>query len=236
MLSRVNKEKSAPRAKGSLLTGIVKFLIGVLSLPLCYSVTKAFYANFMAMQSGSAVLPNFVWGIVVYAILHLLFYRPTYVYVLGHEAVHAGVAWIFGGRIKSFKVSKEGGSVGTDKSNFIIELAPYFFPIYTIIVTLIYFVVSHSYPVGYGGVFLFLIGFTLAFHIIATIEIMKVKQPDIVKSGYMFSISFVYIVNIIVIAAIFGLAFPGFDTKKFFVDFLAYSKYIYVAVVRQLFF
>jgi hypothetical protein len=156
--------------------------------------------------------------------------------VLGHEAVHAGMAWIFGGKIKSFKVSSNGGSVGTDKTNFIIELAPYFFPIYTMLITLAYYVFSHSYPISGSNVFLFLIGFTLAFHIIATIEIMKVKQPDIVKSGYMFSISFVYIVNIIVMAAIFGLAFPGFETKRFFIDFLEFSKYIYVAVVRQLFF
>jgi hypothetical protein len=235
MLSRVNKDKAAARPRGSLLANAVKFIIGVLSLPICYSVTKAFYVNFMHMQSASINLPYFVWGIVVYAILHLLFYRPTYMYVLGHEAVHAGMAWIFGGKIKSFKVSREGGSVGTDKTNFIIELAPYFFPIYTIVVTLIYFVVTQSYPIN-GTIFLFLIGFTLAFHIIATIEIMKVKQPDIVKSGYMFSISFVYIVNIIVMAAIFGLAFPGFETKRFFIDFLEFSKYIYVAVVRQLFF
>jgi hypothetical protein len=218
-----------------MIVNIAKFIIGVLSLPICYSATKAFYANFILMQGASLTLPYFVWGIVSYVIIHLLFYKPTYVYVLGHEAVHAGMAWIFGGKIKNFKVSGKGGSVSTDKTNFIIELAPYFFPIYTVIVTLIYFVVSQSYPVN-GSIFLFLIGFTLAFHIVATIEIMKVKQPDIVKSGYMFSIAFVYIVNIIVISTIFGLAFPGFTLHKFFLDFWEFSKYIYVAVVRQLFF
>jgi hypothetical protein len=65
---------------------------------------------------------------------------------------------------------------------------------------------------------------------------MKVKQPDIVKSGYVFSISLVYIVNIIAISCIFALAFPGFELKKFFVDFLVNTKYIYIAVVKQLFF
>ena len=214
---------------------VIKFIIGILSLPICYSVTKAFYGNFMLIQDASKILPSFVWGIISYVILHLLFYKPTYMYVLGHEAVHAGVAWIFGGKIKGFKVSEKGGSVKTDKTNFIIELAPYFFPIYTIVVTLIYFVVSQSYPIN-GSIFLFLIGFTLAFHIVATVEIMKVKQPDIVKSGYMFSIAFVYIVNIIVISSIFGLTFPGFAINQFFLDFWTNSKYIYVAVIRQLFF
>lgn len=218
-----------------MLKLVIKFIIGILSIPVTYAVTKAFYINFVMINEVAANLRYFIWGLVAYAVLHLLFYKPAYLYVLGHEAVHAGMAWLFGGRIKSFKVSKDGGKVATDKSNFIIELAPYFFPIYTIIITVIYFVVSQSYPVN-GAIFLFLIGFTLAFHIIATVEIMKVKQPDIVKSGYMFSIVIVYIVNIIVISTIFGLTFPGFSIGKFFLDLLKETQYIYVAAIRQLFF
>ena len=214
---------------------IIKFIIGVLIMPVAYAATRAFYGNFILIKEVAAHLNYFTWGIVSYAVLHLLFYKPAYLYVLGHEAVHAGMAWIFGGKIKSFKVSGEGGSVGTDKTNFIIELAPYFIPIYTIIATVIYFVVSRSYPTD-SSVFLFLIGFTLSFHIVATVETMKVKQPDIVKSGYLFSIVLVYIINIIIISVIFGLAFDGFSIKKFFLDMLGGSKYIYVAAIRQLFF
>lgn len=213
----------------------IKFIIGVLAIPVAYASTKAFYNNIILIKEVATGLHYFVWGILSYMILHLLLYKPTYLYVLGHEAVHAGVAWIFGGKIKSFKVSKEGGSVGTDKTNFIIELAPYFFPIYTIIITLIYFVVSRSFKVD-SSTFLFLIGFSLAFHIIATIEIMKVKQPDIVKSGYVFSVVMVYIVNIIVMATIFSLAFEGFSVNNFFLDLWSQTKYIYVALIRQLFF
>ena len=214
---------------------LIKFIIGVLALPVACAVTKAFYDNFILIAEAAKNLHYFIWGIVIYSVLHLLFYKPAYLYVLGHEAVHAGIAWIFGGKIKSFKVSEEGGSVGTDKSNFIIELAPYFVPIYTIIVTLIYFVVSRSYPIQ-GGTFIFLIGFTLAFHIVSTVEAMKIQQPDIIKSGYMFSIVIVYIINLTVVSLVFGLTFDGFSIKKFFLDSWIFSKYIYMAVTRQLFF
>ncbi|MCX5686850.1 MAG: hypothetical protein NTW09_05285, partial [Candidatus Omnitrophica bacterium] len=170
-----------------------------------------------------------------YVILHLLFYRPTYLYVLGHEAVHAGISWIFGGKIKSFKVSGEGGSVATDKSNVIVELSPYFVPIYAIIISVIYFVIASSYNIN-GAVFIFLIGFALAFHMISTIEVMKIRQPDVVKSGYFFSIVMVYVLNMVVISLIFGMLFPSFSVKKFLIDSWALSKNIYVAAVRQLFF
>lgn len=214
---------------------IIKFILGVLALPVAFAVTKAFYINFILINEVAVNLHYFIWGIVIYVILHLLFYKPAYLYVLGHEAVHAGMAWIFGGKIKSFKVSEKGGQVATDKSNFIIELAPYFVPIYTIIIAVIYFVVSRSYPIK-GATFLFLIGFTLAFHIVSTVETMKIKQPDIIRSGYIFSIVIVYIINIIIISLIFSLTFQGFSIHKFFLDMWAGSKYIYVAAIQQLFF
>ena len=214
---------------------IIKFIIGVIALPLAYGVTLAFYKNAILISELAKKLDYFIWGIVIYVILHLLFYKPTYFYVLGHEAVHAGMAWIFGGKIKSFKVSEDGGAVKTDKSNFVIELAPYFIPIYAIIITAVYFVIASSYAIN-STLFIFLIGFALAFHIISTIEIMKIKQPDIVKSGYFFSIIMVYVINIIVIALIFSLVFPGFSIKKFFIDVWSSSRYIYTAAIRQLFF
>lgn len=214
---------------------IIKFILGILALPLAWGITLAFYRNCILIKELAQSLQFFVWGMVIYVILHLLFYKPTYLYVLGHEAVHAGVAWLFGGKIKSFKVSEGGGSVGTDKSNVVIELAPYFIPIYAIVITVVYFVIASSYAIN-GSLFVFLIGFALAFHVISTIEIMKVEQPDILKSGYFFSIIMVYIVNILVISVIFSMVFPAFSLKKFFVDLWLSSKCVYVAVVKQLFF
>ena len=214
---------------------LIKFLIGILSIPIAVGVTAAFYKNFVLITTLSGSLPLFFWGIVAYTILHLLFYKPTYMYVLGHEAVHAGIAWIFGGKIRSFKVSEKGGSVGTDKSNTIIELSPYFVPIYAIIIAVIYFVVASSYRIN-GSAFIFLIGFTLAFHMILTIEVMKIRQPDIVKSGYFFSIILVYVFNVIVISLMFSMIFPDFSAKRFFIDSWVLSKGAYLAIVKQLFF
>lgn len=198
-------------------------------------MSVAFYNNIILVKELAGSLTFFLWGIASYAVLHLIFYKPTYLYVLGHEAVHAGVAWIFGGKIKSFKVSKKGGSVGSDKSNAVIELSPYFVPIYAIIITVIYFVIASSYNIN-GSVFTFLIGFALAFHMISTIEVMKIRQPDIVKSGYLFSIVMVYVLNIVVISLMFSLLLPSFSAKKFFIDAWRSSSHVYVAIVKQLFF
>ena len=214
---------------------ILKMVAGVLAVPLMFAVTHAFYTNVTQVSELSGILQYFIWGVVSYVVLHLLFYKPTFVYVLGHEAVHAIMAWVMGGKVHSFQVSKEGGSVSTDKTNTAIELGPYFVPIYAIVVMAVYFVVAYSYNIN-GAVFVFLIGFTLALHLVMTIEVMKTRQPDIVKSGYFFSIVLVYVLNIIIIAMLFGLLFHSFSAKRFFIDAALASKSIYGGIVRQLFF
>lgn len=214
---------------------VIKFMLALLAAPIAAAASIAFYKNFLLVKELSVSINYFIGGVVAYTVIHLLFYKPTFLYVFGHEAVHAGVSWIFGGKIKGFKVSKEGGSVATDKTNTIVELSPYFVPIYAIIVALIYFIVASSYRIN-GSIFVFLIGFTLAFHIISTMEVMKTKQPDFLKSGYFFSIVIVYILNILVISVIFSLLFPSFSMKGFFIDLFRSSRDIYMAVVKQLFF
>jgi hypothetical protein len=213
----------------------LKFLLGVLAIPVAFGVSVSFYKNVILIAVLAGSLKYFLWGIASYAVIHLLFYKPTYLYVLGHEAVHAGVVWIFGGKVKSFKVSKGGGSVGATKSNVVIDLSPYFVPIYAIIITIVYFIVASSYNIN-GSVFMFLVGFALAFHMISTIEVMKIRQPDIIKSGYLFSIVMVYALNVIVISVIFGLLFPSFSVKSFFIDAWRSSWYIYTGSMKQLFF
>ena len=54
------------------------------------------------------------------------------VYVFGHELTHALWVWLMGGRVSRFRVGRDGGHIVTDRNNFWIALAPYFFPLYSI--------------------------------------------------------------------------------------------------------
>jgi len=217
-----------------MLSAIIKFLFGILALPLAVAATAALYHNLGAVTQFSGALHIFSWGIVSYFIIHIFFYKPVFLYVFGHEAVHAITAWLCGGRIASFKASKNGGKVATDRSNLFITLSPYFIPLYTIIILVIYYIISASYHVR-SEVFIFLIGFSIAFHLALTVEAIKLKQPDITRSGPVFSVVFVYILNVIVIAVIFGILFSDFALRSYFSDFFVFLKRIYLDIFYQLF-
>ena len=53
-----------------------------------------------------------------------------WIYVVGHELTHVVWSWLFGGKVKKFRASSSGGEVVVTKSNFLVALAPYFFPLY----------------------------------------------------------------------------------------------------------
>lgn len=215
---------------------ILRTLLGFLFLPLVIASSRAFYSQLSEIGKLSKNQLYFFVGIGVYAILHLIFYKPAYLYVLGHELVHAFSTWICGGQVKSFRVSSTGGSVSTTKSNLFILLAPYFFPVYTVGLSLVYFIGSFFRDLTlYLPFFLFLIGFSLAFHLILTADSLRTKQSDILKTGYLFSISLIYIVNLAIVAFILSLIFSNVFFSVFLTSTLSHSKDIYLAIFKQLF-
>ena len=64
--------------------------------------------------------------------------KPVWTYVLGHEFTHAIATMLCGGRVKGMKVGSDGGHVYVTRDNFFVTLAPYFIPIYAIMVFVVF--------------------------------------------------------------------------------------------------
>src|SRR6266404_2956380 len=99
-----------------------KTIIAILLLPLCLGAAKALYLVMRASASGRADL---VWvpllaGAACWLVIFLMLPKPMWVYVVGHELTHALWTWLFGGRVRKFKASSEGGEVVISKNNFLI--------------------------------------------------------------------------------------------------------------------
>ena len=124
--------------------------------------------------------------------------RPIRTYVLGHELTHALWGLLMGAQIGKIKVSKQGGYVELSKTNFLISLAPYFFPFYTVMVIVVYYIASLFFSVEpYHMLFLSLVGITWAFHLYFTIQMVMTRQPDIMQNGRLFSFIIIYNLNLI---------------------------------------
>jgi len=214
----------------------IKYIIGVAALPLAIGFSRGFYAELQEIIFMSERLKFFLWGFVIYMIMHILFYKPFYIYTLGHEAIHVLATWMCGGHVTAFSITPEGGSVTTSKSNFFIELSPYFVPIYTLILIFLMPVVKSTLlDLEMFSMYIFGLGFTLAMHLVMTATVLKMRQPDILKSGYEFSFVLIYIANLVIIFLFLAFLSDGITFKSFVVKSLRYSKEIYLAIVNKFF-
>ena len=110
-----------------------------------------------------------------------------------------------------FSASSTGGRVEGTKGNFFIALSPYFFPVYTILLIGLYFLGKLFWePQQFTGAFVFLIGFTWAFHIILTVSALIKGQTEVKKNGYLFSLTIIYVMNVVVLGLVLIFISPDF--------------------------
>jgi len=190
----------------------VKFVIAIFLLPLCAILTQTFFTVF-----ARATVTHRLWageefwffslGAVLWLIAFFGLPRPMLVYVFGHELTHALWVWIMGGRVTRFRVGREGGHIVTDRNNFWIALAPYFFPLYSLLVIGVYGALGLFLNVQpYGRLLYALIGVTWAFHFTFTCWMIPKKQTDLTDHGTFFSLVVIYLMNLLLLSVMLALA------------------------------
>ena len=122
--------------------------------------------------------------------------QPIRSYVLAHELSHALWGMAMGARVHNMRLSKDGGSVSLSRTNFLITLAPYFFPLYTVLVIVVYRILVLFWDLEpYELYWLGLVGFTWGFHVTFTLKALSQHQPDIDEHGHVFSYVVILLMN-----------------------------------------
>ena len=185
-----------------------KFLTGLLLLPLCLALSMTLWRAIVILTQSPTRLPLLhafagVSGIVLWAVIWIFLPPLTRTYVLGHELTHALWTMLFGGKASGLKVGERGGSVRVSKNNAWITLAPYFFPLYTFIVALVWLLSAWLVPAvkPYAPIFVFWIGMTWSFHLTFTLRFLAYNQHDVREHGRLFSYALIYALNVLSIGA-----------------------------------
>jgi Peptidase M50B-like len=180
-----------------MLKKTTKILLGLALLPFCAGFTWQFGAAVFSMAYKPELPYYFLAGGLAYLCVHILFKKPILTYVFGHELTHAFFAVLFGGSVKSFQASERGGRVTITKSNFIITLAPYFFPLYTFAALIFYWLAAAANVRWAAGWSIFFAGAAFSFHLILTFFFLQTDQSDIKEHGAVFSYPLIYLFNVL---------------------------------------
>lgn len=207
----------------------VKFVIGLLLLPLCWASLETFLVllhadTFAGNYWRTPEFLSFAGGCLVWL---ALFYCARcrlmmWLYVAGHELTHALFVLICSGKVSKVHISSEGGHILTNRNNFLISLSPYFFPFYTALTILVWAVLQWIFreqgelnPVWLYGA----IGFTWMFHLTFTVWMIRREQPDVDQNGKVFSFALIILMNVLLISALLIIASPTATFAGFGISF-----------------
>lgn len=177
-------------------------LLGVLLLPAAAAIARTWCillgAWWSAPDWGPRAILALAGGFGLWLLVALLLPAPARVYVLAHEMTHALWGAVMGARLCGLRVSRAGGYVKLSEHNFLVALAPYFFPFYTVLLLLAYWIYSWFRGPGAGRwIWLGALGASLGFHYTFTLHALCRRQSDLRGYGWLFPYSLIFCGNLL---------------------------------------
>ena len=214
---------------------LLKLLAGLLLLPACVAATLTLTRLLQRLLPEAVAAPHWFALGIGFSLWNFLYFslaRPVRAYVLAHEMTHALWGMCMGARVERLQVSARGGSVTLSKTNFLITLAPYFFPFYTLLVLAFFGLASLAADqTRWLAIWLALVGFTWGFHVTFTVSMLLIRQNDVREHGRLFSYAVIYLFNIAGIALWIAIAASP-TVREFGTRFTADLKRSYAPIVR----
>jgi len=184
--------------------------IGVALAPTSFAVLWSAGRSLSVLIDRSRAAEAFLIGFGGYALAYLLgWMRFRRAYVFAHESTHAFAAWIGGGKVFRFVVHADRGHVDLSRVNAFIALAPYWVPLYALLLIIGYRAFLWPAPsphwrtafeAGLGG--------CLAFHCCHTAQSLSMQQSDLDYAGWTLSLSLIALLNGLVLLVLLGCLFP----------------------------
>ncbi len=187
------------------------FLYSIAGIPLLLADGMLLYA----MPRPAAMLAPgderwiLLGGSGVYVLFHFLVRKPERMYLWGHEFAHLVVAKLFFRRIHQFHISsRDGGKVVMDGTNVFIDLAPYLLPLYSVAAFGAAAIFRKASP-WVPDVYLALASFLYAMHVLFSAQGFLAGQPDVKRSGRLFSGGLVLLVLMLWVPCLLAPGLPA---------------------------
>ena len=204
----------------------MKFVVALFLLPLCAILSQTFFTVFARATVTQRIWAGeefwfFSLGAILWLIAFFGLPRPHACLCFRPRTDPRVWVLLMGGRVSRFRVGRDGGHIVTDRNNFWIALAPYFFPLYSLLVIGIYGALSLFLNVQpYGRLLYGLIGVTWAFHFTFTCWMIPKKQTDLTDQGTFFSLVVIYLMNLLLLSVMLVLASSQITFASFGRDLL----------------
>jgi hypothetical protein len=189
----------------------------LLFIPLSYSFVLQFIEQLFPVINLAQPQIWFWSACGVMALFSLIFIRQSsFIAILKHELCHNIFAILTFRKPTGLHVTagKGGEFQHEGKTNFLMILAPYFFPLLSAVMMLISLLDIRS-----RGLFFGLLGATIGFDLLTALKDIHLKQTDLRKYGLFFSWCFILLVALIFYGMIIAYVTNGYSAAgNYFIE------------------
>ncbi|MBR5130270.1 MAG: M50 family metallopeptidase [Alphaproteobacteria bacterium] len=202
----------------SLIKWPIAFLMILMIMPAIQSIEVVISQGVNAYVMLWFALPFVVTSI---AFFMLPFLSGSFLAIMEHELTHMLFAILTGHKPVDLEVNQnKGGYLAFQgEGNWLIALAPYFFPTFAVVVmlsSLVYMGMGKPLPDLYWAIF----GTMCGYHLVSTILEIHPQQTDFKSAGYIFTIAFLPGINLIVYGLLLAYACAGWSGIPSFMSLL----------------
>jgi len=176
-----------------LLSALIKILFGILCSIGIIGFIEAGIYTYKLQQPNQLIQLGVGAGAFLLIWFLFLSRKESFWSVVEHELTHAVFALMFFKKVRTINADRRrGGLVKVEGGNFLIALAPYFFPLLSVIIIVVKPLIFSTYQWLLNG----LLGFTLMFHLLYLLNEFHPSQPDLQQTGFLFSTVVVLFLNL----------------------------------------
>ncbi len=196
----------------NMILKIIKYPIAILFAVFCYPLLQSLVI-FMHQTFDTSLLLYFIAPIggCIFFWTMICALNGSVLTIFAHEATHMLAALLTWHKPVGMKIEQDvGGSFSyRGKGNWLITVAPYFFPTFPILwMCVIFFfnqktAMPHWYLISYGA----LVGYT----ILSNLTQIHSKQTDFKKAGYLFCCLFLPGINFLFCGYLWAFALGGWS-------------------------
>jgi len=200
-----------------LLITWLKWPVAVLALALLPGAMIAVIELLVRVVTRPLPVTMFLVGFALYFVVWWRFFRRSrfsYVLTLEYELTHALFAIVTFHRVTGLSATAfRGGHVRfVGKGNWLITVAPYFFPTSSLLLL----VVAWFLPGYLASVISFVVGGSFAYHITSTFRETHSGQTDLQQEGLVFCLFFLPTANLVTFGALLGFIYGGWQGSEGF--------------------
>lgn len=165
----------------------IKFPLAILSLALLPAACLQLYYQVLPLVHDQSIRSPFVLGFLSFFIFMVIFSHFTFnlFMTFEHELTHGIFAILTFNKVVALKVFENGGKLEYEgTSNWLILLAPYFFPTVALCVGVAIGLLDQK--LRWWGQFW--LGTSIAYQLFSTVIETELKQRDLIECGLAFSV------------------------------------------------